>query len=197
MKFEPFSEDYVQRLTEGDSATGEHFASYFGRVIVLKLRVRLHSTDLIDDIKQETLMRVLDLLRTPGRVKRPERFPQFVLGVCDNVVHELSRKATRDEHLSGQESSEPIDPAIDWDASIASVDAKRIVRRVFAGLTDKERRVLKAMYLDETSKDEICRTFNTSSANLRTLTHRARKQFRILYRGEPNDGRGGGDHSGG
>jgi len=63
LTFETFNEDYVRRLTEGDSGTGEHFASYFDKVLFLKLRVRLRSAQLIEDVRQETLTRVLVVLR--------------------------------------------------------------------------------------------------------------------------------------
>jgi RNA polymerase sigma-70 factor (ECF subfamily) len=66
-----------------------HFASYFGDLLYLKLRVRLRSIELIEDICQETLTRVLEILREGPGVERPERFGAFVNGVCNNVMREL------------------------------------------------------------------------------------------------------------
>ena len=66
--FEAFDESYLQRLTSGDNTTEQHFVSYFGRLIRMKLRSRVRSQELIDDICQETFLRVLSKLRNKGGV---------------------------------------------------------------------------------------------------------------------------------
>ena len=123
MTFDTFNEDYVRRLTDGDSGAGEHFATYFGNLLYLKLRVRLRSVPLIEDIRQETLTRVLAILREGGGVNRPERFGAFVNGVCNNVVRELCRSERREEPWD-DEMAEPMDPAVDLDAELVSADWK-------------------------------------------------------------------------
>jgi len=97
LTFETFNEEYVRRLADGDSGAGEHFASYFGNLLFMKLRVRLRSTELIEDVRQETLTRVLVILRKGAGVERPERFGAFVNGVCNNVVREFCRLDVREE----------------------------------------------------------------------------------------------------
>ena len=89
MQFQNFDEEYVRRLADGDAAAGDHFASYFNDILYLKLRVRLRSPELIEDVKQETLLRVLVILRKGEGVRRPDRFGAFVNAVCDNVMREL------------------------------------------------------------------------------------------------------------
>ena len=187
MKFESFSEEYVRRLADGDSAVGEHFAAYFGNVLFLKLRVRLRSVQLIEDIRQETLLRVITIIHRDGGVKRPERFGAFVNGVCDNVMKELGRADVRDEPWDEQNMDEPIDPTVDLDAGLIDDDAKREVRRIFDLLPDKDRRILQAIYLDETPKSEICSMFKVDKGYLRVLVFRARLQFRNAYRGAPGN----------
>jgi DNA-directed RNA polymerase specialized sigma24 family protein len=50
-------------------------------------------------------------------------------------------------------------------------------------LSEKDRRILQAIYLDETDKDEVCRLFQVDPGYLRVLLHRAKVQFRKVYRG--------------
>lgn len=190
MKFESFDEDYVRRLTDGDPDAGEHFAAYFERVLFLKLRVRLRSVQLIEDIQQETLLRVLSILRRDGGVNRPERFGAFVSGVCENVMRELRRIDERDDSWEEQDVDEPTDPKVDLDAALISAEAKEVIRRVFAVLPDKDRRILQAIYLDGIPKADVCRMFNVNADYLRVLIHRARRQFRNAYRGGRQDGHG-------
>jgi RNA polymerase sigma-70 factor (ECF subfamily) len=189
LKFETFSEDYVQRLADGDSDAGEHFASYFGSVLYLKLRVRLRNPDLIEDIRQETLMRVLGILRRGGGVKRPERFGAFVNGVCENVMKELGRSDRRAEQWDEHTTDEPIDPTVDLDAELVNAEFKRDIRRIFAELQEKDRRILQAIFLDEIDKAEVCRMFHVEAGYLRVLIYRAKAEFRnAYYRGRGNGG---------
>src|SRR5205823_7621609 len=62
--FHSFDADYLDRLASGDSAIERHFSLYFGDLLSLKLRVRIRSAQLIEDIRQETLLRVLQIVRT-------------------------------------------------------------------------------------------------------------------------------------
>src|SRR4051794_8984569 len=71
--FHSFDADYLDRLANGDAAIERHFSLYFGDLLSLKLRVRIRSAQLVEDIRQETLLRVLQIVRTRG-VDHPERF---------------------------------------------------------------------------------------------------------------------------
>ncbi len=180
MTFQSFDEDYVRRLTDGDSEAGDHFASYFGNVLFLKLRVRLRNLELIEDAKQETLMRVLLILRQRSGVKCPERFGAFVNGVCDNVVRELGRE-DRHEEPWDDKVEEPVDLTVDPDAGLISAEMKRVIRQVLAALPEKDRRILEAVYLEEIEKAQVCRMFNVQPAYLRVLLHRAKVLARKAY----------------
>jgi RNA polymerase sigma-70 factor (ECF subfamily) len=181
LKFESFNEDYVRRLTDGDSDAGGHFASYFGDLLYLKLRVRLRSIELIEDICQETLTRVLEILREGPGVERPERFGAFVNGVCNNVMRELQRLDERTEPWDEHNMDEPIDPTVDLDAELVNAEMKREIKQVFALLPEKDRAILQAVFLDEKDKAEVCRLFNVDGDYLRVLVHRAKAEFREAY----------------
>jgi len=181
LKFETFNEDYVSRLKSGDAEAGAHFATYFGSVLFLKLRTRLRSVQLIEDVRQETLARVLIILREGEGVRRPDRFGAFVNAVCNNVIREFCRLDSRhnplDEHVE-----EPIDSSIDLDAELANDDLKREIQNVLATLSKKDRAILIAVYIDEKDKAEVCRNFGVEPGYLRVLIHRAKKQCREAWR---------------
>ena len=90
-----FDQDYVNRLTEGDPETEAHFTSYFGALLLIKLRGRLRSPQLVEDARQETFLRVLNVLRKKGGVQHPERLGAFVNSVCENVLSEMFRAGSR------------------------------------------------------------------------------------------------------
>jgi len=181
LTFETFNAEYVRRLTDGDSGTGDHFASYFGNLLFMKLRVRLRSAELIEDVRQETLTRVLVVLRQGAGVDRPERFGAFVNGVCNNVVRELCRSDGREEPWD-ETVEEPVDSTVNLDAALVNADSKREIARILAELPEKDSRILQAIYLDEMDKAEVCRLFRIDAGYLRVLLHRAKAQFRAAYR---------------
>ena len=79
LQFTAFDASYLERLQRGDAGTERHFASYFGELIRLKLRARVRSRDSIEDIRQETFLRVLTLVRAKDGIRQPERLgaPKF------------------------------------------------------------------------------------------------------------------------
>ena len=89
-----FDSAYVERLAAGDSAVVEHFNGYFGELIFIKLRARQYSSHTIDDIKQETFLRVFQVLRRDG-LRHPERMGAFVNTVCNHVAMEFGRAGSR------------------------------------------------------------------------------------------------------
>jgi len=186
LTFQSFDHDYIRRLTEADPVVEQHFATYFGSLLYSKLRMkRLRSPQLLEDIRQETLTRVLSILRKGG-VKYPERFGAFVNEVCNRVILELSREDTRhgpiDEHRD-----EPSDPSIDLDGPLVDKDTKRDVERALRRLSAKDSRILRAVYLEDKDKFQICLELKVDPDYLRVLLHRAKLRFRKVYlqRGGP------------
>ena len=175
-----FTEDYVRRLTAGDPSVETHFSAYFGELLFLKLRHRLRSAQAIDDIRQETFLRIFKALREKGGVEHPERLGAFVNSVCNNVLFEFFRSQTRYASLSEQDS-EPEDCRIDIEARLVSDERKRAVEGVLAQLSTLDRQILKMLFFDETDKEEICRTMGVGRNYLRVLVYRARLRFKAVF----------------
>jgi RNA polymerase sigma-70 factor (ECF subfamily) len=180
VQFHSFDTAYIRRLTDGDPETEAHFASYFGELIKLKLAARMRSPVLAEDIRQETLLRVLRALRRGAGVEHPERFGAFVNTVCNNVMYEFFRTANRDGHIEEQ-VHEPVDTSVNLDRPIEESDTEREVSQVLATLPAKDRELLRAVFIEERDKDEICRRFNVDANYLRVLLHRAKGRFRKAY----------------
>ena len=185
MTFQRFDAEYVRRLAQGDAGVEEHFASYFGNLLFLKLRARLRSRQLIEDVRQETFVRVLQVLRSERGVEYPERFGPFVNAVCNNVLKEFCRKEAKHDAMDDSDEG-PADTHIDLDAPLISRENKRRVERVLKELPEKDRDLLIEFYLKETGKSELCVRLNVDADYLRVLVHRARARFRDLDRAGPS-----------
>lgn len=177
LKFYGFSAEYIQRLKQGDPFVEEHFNAYFGELIFLKLRNRLRTPQLMDDIRQETLLRVIRTLRTGTGIEFPERFGAFVNSVCNNVTHELLRQNGRFEPLNN-DTADPVDTRIDLDLPLITEDRKRLVHKVLDELPSRDREILKLLFLEERTPSDVCERLKVDAGYLRVLLHRAKSRFK-------------------
>src|SRR3984957_16228002 len=97
LEFFAFDASYVEKLRAGDAHIEGHFVNYFSELIRLKLRSRLNSKEAMEDVRQETFMRVLTLLRDKGGLRQPDRLGPFVNSVCNHVLFEHYRSQKRTE----------------------------------------------------------------------------------------------------
>src|SRR5436190_12063584 len=77
----PFDEEYLRCLRAGEPAVEEHFADYFGALLTNMLRKRVRFRAQIEEVIQETFLRVLNTLQSEGGLRSPERLGAFVVSV--------------------------------------------------------------------------------------------------------------------
>jgi RNA polymerase sigma-70 factor (ECF subfamily) len=177
-QFHSFDQDYLRRLASGDAAVEHHFSSYFGDLLLMKLRTRIRSQQLIEDIRQETLLRVLRIVLNAG-VEHPERFGPFVCGVCNNVMMELVRGEMRHEGLASE--FEPADDRVDLEKPLVTQQRRQQVDSILEELPERDRELLRMFLLEERDKSEICKRFKVREDYLRVLLHRAKLRFRSMH----------------
>jgi len=64
---------------------------------------------------------------------------------------------------------------------LESKDTKRVVRQILNELTERDRRLLQSVLLEERDKDEVCAEFGITREYLRVLVHRAKQSFKSFY----------------
>jgi RNA polymerase sigma factor (sigma-70 family) len=180
VQFQTFDDDYLRRLRDGDSRAEEHFASYFGELIHLKLRRRVRTRQLLEDIRQETLCRVLRAIREKNDIQDARKFGAFVSGVCHYVTVELSRSENRYE-APVPDFDEQFDKTEDPDTSLINEERRKQVQKVLAKLDPRDRKLLRAVFLEELGSSEVCRRFQVEPDYLRVLVFRAKARFRQAY----------------
>jgi RNA polymerase sigma-70 factor (ECF subfamily) len=180
MQFQDFDSYYLDRLGSGDFSTQQHFVAYFGELIRLKAGKRLRSIAAIEDVRQETLARVLRFL-AEQRVHQPQRLGAFVNSVCNNVIHEHHRLQSRELPADAGVVDAIPDPTMSAPEAIAQQQMQQKIRQVLDELPEKDRCLLKALFLEERSRDEVCRDFGVTRDYLRVLVHRAKQSFKSHY----------------
>lgn len=172
-----FDDDYVQRIVSRDAETERHFTAYFGDLLTAKLRSRLRSPQAIEDVKQETFLRVLKTIRQKGGLADAPALGAFVNSVCNNVLFEFYRSEARTTEAVQETQSGEIS------AETAMVDGEQRaeVREVLSALPEKDRMILRSLFFEDRDKDEVCRDLKVDREYLRVLLHRAKLRFRADF----------------
>jgi len=182
MQFTAFDAPYLERLQRGDAGTERHFAAYFGELIQLKLRARLSSKEAIEDVTQETFVRVFSLVRAKDGIRQPERLGALVNSVCNNVLLEHYRaQRRRDSSIDDEPEQAFVDERISISGLLAVDETERMVRRILGELSGRDRYLLQSVLLEERDKDEVCAELGLSRDYLRVLVHRAKQSFKSWY----------------
>lgn len=181
MQFHAFDAGYVEKLCAGDSQTQAHFVAYFTELLQVKLRSRLQAPHEIEDVRQETFARVFAVLGKDGGLRQPERLGPFVNTVCNYVLLEHYRSSGRSDSLDVEGRPELPSLAASALDIVSTRQIKEKVREILLDLPVRDRALLKAVFLDERDRDEVCREFGVEREYLRVLLHRAKQEFKTEY----------------
>lgn len=170
----PFNQAYLDRLCLRDTETARHFYGYFTKLLLVQLRFRLRSQSLAEDATQETLMRVLVAV-TNGEIQSPERLPGFVRAVSDNVAREITRKNARFQQIP-ENNPEPMARMVSAELNCITEESKARVLSALNDLNEKDRELVRNVYILERDKDKLCHELGIDRGSLRV------RQFRALAR---------------
>jgi RNA polymerase sigma-70 factor (ECF subfamily) len=182
LQFYGFDDSYIERLRSGDFRTQEHFVVYFSELIRLKLRSRLRSPEAIEDVRQEIFARVFAVLRSKEGLRQANRLGAFVNTVCNNVLLEHYRSSSRT--ASREDDGEHVDvpdERADVLGGVLTHETAETVREILESLSERDRRLLREVFLEERDKDEVCKDFGVDRNYLRVLLHRAKQTFKSKY----------------
>lgn len=171
-----FDDLYVRRLKEHDRETEAHFFKYLSSLLVAKLWRRLSDFHAIEDVIQETFKRALSRL---DDLSDSRKLGAFALGISSHVLLEWYRTESRTQPLD--EGHEAIPGPSDLEAELLSKETTTHVRRALGNMNAREAAILRAIFLDDEDKDEICRRFGVDRGYLRVLLYRAKEHFRAEY----------------
>ena len=183
VRVEYFSFDarYLERLRAGDAVTEQHFVAYFEQLLRIKLRSRMLPSDKVEDLRQETFIRVIASVRKDG-VRQPERFGAFVNSICNNVLLEHYRASGKNQAHEDSDVVEVADRLLDLEGALYSKESAKYVRQVLDEMPKRDSDLLRALFFDEKEKDAICVELGVNRDYLRVLVLRAKDKFKVLYK---------------
>lgn len=147
----------------------------------LKLRYKVlyhvgHNCADVDDIVQESIVRFLRAEQR-SQIRNTEESGAFLNGVCRNVILEYRRRSRR-EPLADPEIPIP-DAGSRPEAEI--FELRDAIDSGLAELAERDRTILRSLYLEGKEKEDICKEWGMSDAQFRVVLFRAKERFRRVY----------------
>jgi RNA polymerase sigma-70 factor (ECF subfamily) len=130
----------------------------------------------VDDIVQEALTRFL-LASQQEKVRNPEAAGAFLLGVCRNVISEYRRRSHREDPMP-EVVPEPPGKSM---PETELFNCREAIARAMEQLSERDRSILRAFYLEEKTKEDIMAQTGLTDQNFRVVLFRAKEKFRRLY----------------
>ena len=130
----------------------------------------------LEDVVQETLVRFLRALQSE-KIRNPESAAAFLNGICNNVIHEYRRRRWK-EPVSDPDICRP-ELSADLEADL--LELRQVIALVMTQLSQRDRDILRAFFLEEKDKGEICRVMGLSDIQFRVALFRAKERFREIY----------------
>ena len=171
-----FHNIYIQELKKGNADVTSHFVSYFRPRLRSLLRKNGASADEMEDLQQETFARVLTAVQSARRIRDPERFSGYVKAVCRNTLQELYRNNKR--YMRFDDAIHEIaDMGVPPDTLMLKAEIDERVQRILLRLSRRDQKLLRSLFMEQKSKDEICEDLGVSRNHLRLMVHRAKSRF--------------------
>lgn len=130
----------------------------------------------VEDIVQESIARFL-VAQQNQSIRNEEAAGAFLNGVCRNVISEYRRRSLRDEPMPEVPPEPPRRRLPETDLW----ELRDAIAQGLAQLGDRDRRILRAFYLEENTKEEILKQTGLTDQNFRVILFRAKEKFRAIY----------------
>lgn len=147
------------------------------RIVALKA---LGSTDVAEEVAQETLTRALAALES-DRLSDLQKLPAFVHGIARHVIADVHRSRQRTERLSArlEAASQQEDPDV-LDALISRQQLER-VRTVLEELSPRDREILRLCFFDGLEPTQITKLTGVPPSTIRKQKSRALERLRRAF----------------
>jgi len=130
----------------------------------------------VDDLVQETLARFFRAEQR-HKIRNTEEFGAFLNGVCRNVILEYRRRIRREP----QADSDGVIPETGVRPDAEIFELRDAIDDGLRELAERDRAILRALYLEGQDKDAICKQWEMTDSQFRVVLFRAKERFRRAW----------------
>ncbi len=172
----------VRRIAAGDRGAEGEMVERYSRGISFLLRRLTGSTELAQDLHQETFRIVLERLRGRG-LEDPAGLAAFLRGTARHLAVADRRKVARRRTEADDEALAEIPhPAPSQLSSVLLAEEAAAVRELIHELpTERDRELLLRFYVADEEKDSICNALGLDRLHFNRVVFRARQRFKDLF----------------
>ena len=169
-------EKVVARIHMGDSEAEDYLSAKFTKRILFIARRKLPSIEDAEDIRQETLLAVLNAARQ-GKINNPERLSSFIYQICSNKIYDFFKSSPKYTSIDDQKDLEICTPAPinNW----PSLEESDMLRAKWKKLKLLDRRILYLKYIRKMKYEDIAQNLNLSIQTLKKRAQRAKEKMRV------------------
>jgi RNA polymerase sigma factor (sigma-70 family) len=177
---QPTDAELVACVLSGDR---ESFGSLYDRYARLVRAVVFDAAgdwSLVHDMTQDCFLRAYQNL---GRLRQPDRFGHWLVGIARQVTRERRRTLRRDRHhFIGADTLE-ISTESDASAALQLTEETALVMRRIAELPERERLAIHAFFVQECNARQAAELLGLSRSGVYALLERALARLASLVRG--------------
>lgn len=174
---------WPERIGAGDASAEAELARHFGPKIEFILRRRLRDPALAADLRQDTLIVVIERLRQKG-INDDDKLAAFIYRTAEYLANNHGRKRQRrNTHADTDQIEDARSQAPLLADLIEREELAHLVRESVSELSQpRDRQLLRRFYLGEEEKTELCREYGVSPAHFDRVLYRARQRFGELLK---------------
>jgi RNA polymerase sigma-70 factor, ECF subfamily len=172
----------IEKIQSNDAAGMEELYGVFSRAVRFHLWHRIRPEDLEDTI-HDTFLIVAAAIRR-GHVREPSRLMAFVWGVVRRQLAQRYRSTANSlkYYVAVDGATEPRDQCPDPEWTAIKRQRQLLARQVLSEVVGRDREILIRFYLQEQTREEICREMDLTETQFRLLKSRAKERFGALGR---------------
>jgi RNA polymerase sigma factor (sigma-70 family) len=167
------------RIRAGDPTAETELVLRYESGLTLMLRRRVKDSTVAEDLCQEVFRIALPSLREGG-LREGEKLAGYLWGIARHVASRHRRVAQRNHDLA-QRDVLP-DPTPGPEHQVIAAERARLIHHALAGLAPRDREVLTAFYIAESSKETICKSTGLTPSQFDVIKWRALKRLLSLWR---------------
>ena len=169
----------LSKIQLGCRESEQKLVKEFWRGLYFILVKQTKDPDLSADLAQDTFFVVLKKARQ-GEITSPEALPAFIRQVGINLLIAHSRKEKRQATDSNMEIQIP-DESPSHYRQLASSQALNLIKQLISELkVDRDKEILQMYYIEEKTKQEICKSLKLEAKHFDRVLHRARARLKQL-----------------
>ena len=175
------NQQLLKRIFNGDHSAEQELAERYWKGLFYIVRQRCKDAQLAADITQDAILVVISKARA-GKINEPKALTAFVRSTGLNLVSGHFRKEQRRAtDAVGETQFEVMDDRMDVSRVVESKQAVELVTRLIGEMpVERDKDILKSYFVEEQSKQDICKRLDLSLAHFDRVLYRARNRLKKL-----------------